>query len=272
MIRTDTHLHSSFSSDSDTPIEDMVRRAIDLGLTTICFTEHFDMDFPDTPSHLDFQLDFDTYFDTLDNLKSRYEDRIEILSGVEFGIQPSLGDRPDGVYAEYADRIDFVINSCHLVKRLDPYHAEYFETYPGMEGMRLYFEEILANLKIFHNWHSAGHLDYAYRYMPEPVPEFSYRDYGDILDAILEYIIKKDAALEINTAGLKYGLAWPNPHIDILKRYREIGGRLITIGSDGHIPEHMAYDFDKVPGILEEAGFREYVVYRKGVPCEISLS
>ena len=133
------------------------------------------------------------------------------------------------------------------------------------------FETLYENLLAFDHYQTAGHLDYAARYIKKPVPEFHYEDYEDILDAILLHLIKKDKALEVNTSGLKAGLAWPNPHLEILKRYHDLGGRRLTIGSDAHQPEHMAYDFHILPDYLRQAGFDRYEIYRKQQAFEILL-
>ena len=95
---------------------------------------------------------------------------------------------------------------------------------------------------------------------------FFYDHFTDVLDEILIEIIERNRALEVNTAGLKYGLDWPNPDISILRRSRELGGELITIGSDAHQPEHMAWEFDHVPAILHRAGFHHYVVFKGKKP------
>ena len=263
MIYTDFHLHTSFSSDSTAPMESMVLQGIALGLKTICFTEHYDPDFPSIPSGMDFSLDFDAYYEETRRLAEKYADRIEILHGIELGVQPHLGRELDAFYKQYGSRYDFIINSCHLVERMDPYYPEFFHTYGPRDGMILYYETLYKNLLCFNSYQAAGHLDYACRYIPKPVPVFRYEDYRDILDAILTLIIEKDKALEVNTAGLKAGLDWPNPHMEILKRYKALGGTRITIGSDGHRPEHMAYDFAGLPSILKEAGFDHYEIYRK---------
>ena len=218
MIICDTHLHTSFSSDSQAPMEDMIKEAIHLGLKTICFTEHYDADFPEIESGLDFSLDFDAYYCKWKELSEKYRDRIEVLHGIEMGVQPHLGPELDAFYENYGGRYDYIIHSTHLVDRLDPYERKYFDSYGAKEGLGRYFEETYENLKVFDHYQSAGHLDYAARYMSKPCPEFSYRDYGDLLDAILTHIISRDKALEVNTSGLKAGLDWPNPHMEILKR------------------------------------------------------
>ena len=93
----------------------------------------------------------------------------------------------------------------------------------------------------------------------------------DIIDEILRILIQSGRGIEINTAGLKYGLGHPNPHERILKRYRELGGELLSVGSDAHRPEHLAYEFDKVPELLLSCGFRYYTEYRQRKPEQITL-
>lgn len=271
MLISDTHLHTSFSSDSTAPMESMIRQGVNLGLKTICFTEHYDPDFPVTEDGLDFSLDFDAYHSTWLMLKEKYASQIEVLHGIELGVQPWLGPVLTDFYEKYGGRYDFIISSCHLVDRIDPYDAIYFKTFGPKKGLRKYFETIYENLQCFDKYQTVGHLDYVARYMPEPRPKFHYEAYADILDPILLFIIKGGKALEVNTAGLRAGLPWPNPHMDILKRYRELGGTKITIGSDAHRPEHMAYGFAGLWKILKEAGFDYYELYRRQKAQEYRL-
>ena len=84
-------------------------------------------------------------------------------------------------------------------------------------------------------------------------------------------LIRHEKCLEVNTAGLKYGLGHPNPEESVLRRYRELGGTLITIGSDAHRPEHIAYDFEKAEDILRSLGFQSYTIFRQRKPVQISL-
>lgn len=271
MIRSDCHLHSSFSSDSDTPMEHMVLRGIKLGLTSMCMTEHLDYDYPPNEEGLDFLLDFDSYYKEYLRLKDKYQDKIELLFGIELGLMPHLDARYQKVTDSYD--FDFVIGSSHLVDGMDPYEPEYFQKYDSRQGVRRYFESIYENITGCRHvdYQVYGHLDYVIRYAPDKNTFFHFADYQDILDEILIALIKSEKGIEVNTAGLKYGLGQPNPHIDILKRYRELGGSILTIGSDGHKPEHMAYDFHKLPAILKEAGFDHYTLFRKRKPYEIPI-
>ena len=181
-------------------------------------------------------------------------------------MQPHLGQTLANFYKKYGNDFDFIINSCHIVNGTDPYYGTYFKEMGATRGLMNYFETILANLKVFPHYQSVGHLDYVCRYLPESSQTFFYDHFTDVLDEILIEIIERNRALEVNTAGLKYGLDWPNPDISILRRYRELGGELITIGSDAHQPEHMAWEFDHVPAILHRAGFHHYVVFKGKKP------
>ena len=263
----DMHMHTDFSGDSTATPESMVEEAIRIGLPGICFTDHLDWDYPED---IDFDLDMPTYMRKIHELQEKYRGQIEILFGVELGIQPHLADRLTELTAAYP--LDFVIGSSHLVHNKDPYYPKYYQGRPEEEAYREYFESIYENLSLsFTDFDSYGHLDYTVRYGPNKNQFYTYEKYADILDAILEKLIKMEIAMEVNTAGFKYGLGHPNPTEDVIKRYRQLGGELITIGADGHKPEHIAYDFHKIPELLKSCGFDSYTIFKKRQPVFIKL-
>ena len=96
-------------------------------------------------------------------------------------------------------------------------------------------------------------------------------DYYDYIDTALRMLIEKGKGIEINTASLKYGLKYPNPCPDILKRYRELGGEIITTGSDAHQTEYVAHRFDVIEDMLKGAGFGYYTVFERRKPVFIKL-
>lgn len=266
-MRADFHLHSSFSGDADVPMEDMVKRGIQLGLHTMCFTEHMDMELQ--AGNINFEVDTRAYQKELYRLKDKYEKDIELLFGIELGLQPHLGKRE----REYLDAypFDFVIGSSHVVDGVDPYYPEFFEGHTQEECYRAYFQSIIDNLESFSDVDTYGHLDYIVRYGPDKIKGYSYEKYSDILDSVLKELIEKGIGLEVNSAGYKYGLRQPNPHPDIIKRYQKLGGEIITIGSDAHKTEHIAYDFNNCIHILKECGFRYYTEFRKRKPKFVLL-
>ena len=139
------------------------------------------------------------------------------------------------------------------------------------DGIRRYFEVNVENLSTFDRINTYGHADYAVRYAPHKDEFYIPSEYFDVLDVFLKKLVEKGIALEFNTSGLKYGLKQANPHIDIIRRYKELGGELVTVGSDGHIPEHMAWEFKKGCELLKEAGFEYYAFFRKQKPEMIHL-
>lgn len=264
-IKADYHVHSEFSGDSQTPMEFMIEKAISLGLTRICFTDHIDYDYP--TQYLDgacpFEFDMDTYFDKIHALQTSYKRDIKILAGVELGIRPYLAPRLNQLVESYP--FDFVIASSHLIGGYDPYFPDYWESIlnNGDTGIRQYFDSIIENIEAFTNFDVYGHLDYIVRYIPNN--NFSYEPikYQEQIDRLLNAIIKAGRGIEVNTAGLKYGLPFAHPKEEILKRFFELGGKYITIGSDGHRPEHLGYDFKKEGSVLEELGITRYAVFEQ---------
>ncbi len=265
-IKADYHLHSSFSGDSTTPMEEMILKGITLGLDTMCFTEHMDMDYIYNKSEDSgiFELNTDSYLYELLGLKDKYADKIRVLFGVELGLQPHL-KRELAVYAKSYD-FDFIIASSHLCNRKDPYYPSFFEGRPDEEAYREYFSSILDNLKAFNNFDVYGHLDYVVRYGKTKDADYSYNKYKDILDNILEFLLEKEKGLEINTGAIRHGLRELNPCTDIIKRYRQLGGEIITIGSDAHTPDFLANGFDRAAEILSECGFKYYTTFEKRMP------
>lgn len=270
----DTHLHSEFSGDSTADPKDQVEAAIKLGLDGICFTEHHDPDYPKDPEGNDvcwIQKDFQGYRERILKLKYEYIDRIEILWGVELGLQPHLSAEFKRLTRELP--FDFVIGSSHLAHGRDVYFPDYFEGRSEEEAYTEYFVSILENLSAIDPeiYDSYGHLDYVVRYGPNKNRNYSYRKYADLIDEILRKLIWLGKALEVNTAGFKYGLKHPHPTEDVIRRYRELGGEMITIGADAHKPEHIAYDFGRLPELLRSCGFRYYTVFRNRDPEFLSL-
>lgn len=268
MITADYHVHSNFSSDSKASMESMIEQAITLGFERICFTDHMDYDFPKQYG-LPFEFDVADYFKKLNELKETYQGKIKILCGIECGLRPYLAERFHALITSHP--FDFVICSSHLIDDLDPYHKDFWEGRSKEEGLRLYFDSILANIRAYDDFDVYGHLDYVIRYVPNHDTSYDYEDYKEEIDKILTLLIQKGKGIEINTAGYKYGLNMPHPHSEIIKRYVALGGRILTIGSDGHMPEHLAYDFETARELLLSLGITEYTVFENRKPIFLPL-
>ena len=272
MIQADMHMHTWFSTDSEACPRDMADEAVRKGLKTICFTDHFDKD--DLEWGEEGIFDVDAYFVEMQKLQEEYAGKLNIRIGIELGLRTYLKDYYEELTKKYP--FDFVIGSVHNVPYkkdaegnilyTDPAAEKLFTDRTDKEAYRLMMETTLENVRTSDCFQTLGHLDYVVRYGKSREKEYSYTDYEDIIDEILKLLIEKEKGLEVNSAGLKYGLPFAHPHPDVLKRYRELGGEIITIGDDAHKPEHIAYDFAKAEEILKSCGFKYYTEFFEQKP------
>lgn len=272
MIQADMHMHTWFSTDSEACPCDMADEAVRKGLKTICFTDHFDKD--DLEWGEEGIFDVDAYFVEMQKLQEEYAGKLNIRIGIELGLRTYLKDYYEELTKKHP--FDFVIGSVHNVPYkkdaegnilyTDPAAEKLFTDRTDKEAYRLMMETTLENVRTSDCFQTLGHLDYVVRYGKSREKEYLYTDYADIIDEILKLLIEKEKGLEVNSAGLKYGLPFAHPHPDVLKRYRELGGEIITIGADAHKPEHIAYDFAKAEEILKSCGFKYYTEFFEQKP------
>jgi len=265
----DCHVHSHFSLDSELDPITACEVAIKAGLEGIAFTDHMDYDFPNIDPNLN--IDFDTYSRYMDNLKAKYKARLKVLKGVEVGIQPHVIEDSLQLVKKYD--FDYVLASVHILDGIDPYYKDscYYKDKTKLQAYSRYFEEILFMVTHFDDFDVAGHFDYIIRYAPYDDRSFRYDDHRDLLDSIFKELIYKGRGFEINTGSYRErssGIAGPDkkaPEYDIalLKRFRELGGEIVCLGSDSHSPEYIGYKFSYFSGLLLEAGFK-YVTHFEG--------
>ncbi|MDE6627066.1 MAG: histidinol-phosphatase HisJ family protein [Lachnospiraceae bacterium] len=263
MIATDMHVHSSFSSDSAENPEAIISTAISKGFSYAYFTDHHDMDFPVSPDNpeMDFQLDFDSYFEKLLDLREQYKGIIEVRIGVEQGICPETAPAIAALSNRYP--FDFIIGSSHLtsLNNGDPYYPQYYHGKTNTEAYREYFASEAENVRLTDGFDVYGHLDYAVRYCPDASSIYNFKDYQDIFEVLLKRLIERGKGIEINTSGIEK-IGYPHPHIEALKLYKELGGEIITIGSDAHKKENIGFGFDTAEKLLQDLGFKYYTVFK----------
>ena len=265
-MRADVHMHCGFSNDSETRPEDMVESAIAKGLSVICFTDHYDKDNLDWGDEAIF--DVESYFQKMIELQEEYRDQIYIRIGAEIGMQPYLAEYYQDFMAQHP--FDFVIGSVHSVLEHDV-ALDFFQKHSDPEGYKIYFEEMLQDVQKIKSYDVLGHLDYIVRYSNQGSKGFDLNDYMDIIEEILKQVIVHGKGIEMNMSGLKYGLGAPHPQPEIIKRYRELGGEIITVGADGHIPEHIAYDYHLADDILKSCGFKYYTEFKGRKPLFVKI-
>ncbi|GKV54722.1 phosphatase [Sporosarcina sp. NCCP-2222] len=254
----DYHMHSSFSGDCNIDMEEMVKGAIRQGLTEICFTDHVDYDYPDDSIVFDF--DKKLYASRIQQLREKYEGQIRIKKGVEIGVQPHILQQCGEMVKE--EGFDFVICSLHTVARKGLHYGELFEGRSVDEASAIYYEELLHCVKHFDSYSLLGHIDLIKRYAKEKASS----DFHDVLRQIFEVIIPAGKGIELNTSGVRYGLDCGLPSEDVLKLYKQCGGEIITLGSDAHKPEDIAFQFKESADLLRSIGFRYLTTFEQMKP------
>lgn len=253
----DYHVHTSFSGDCNASMEQMIEKAIQLGLKEIAFTDHVDFDYPDPSFEA---IDYDVYIKVFDRLKKQYQKQINLVLGVEVGYQMHVKDQIEKLLASYP--FDFVICSTHMADRLDFYTGDFFKEKNQNEAYLRYFENVLESVQQFKNYDVYGHLDFIVRYGSFSQKALSYLDYKDIIDEILKKIIANGSGIEINTSGYRYKLNQLHPQAEIVKRYFELGGEIITVGSDAHRAEDLCSHFSTAYTLLKELGIKYIATFK----------
>jgi len=245
-------------------METVCERAIEAGLKEIAFTDHIDMDWPD-PTIPPFDIKtLDQYFEDLNKIKEKYEGWLTIKKGIELGLQPHILEQCTSIIQSYP--FDFVIASVHLVNGVDPYLGEYYSGRTKEEAYRLYYQEILDLIGSFNEFDVLGHLDYIKRYSPYPAEDDDHLLCSKLVDDIILTLVNKGKGLEVNTSGYRHTSNAPMPHMDIIRRYRQLGGNIITLGSDAHRPEHIAFEFDRAVNEIKKSGISHLTAFTGRVP------
>lgn len=268
----DTHLHSENSHDGKFSVLDIAKTAVEKGLSGITVTDHFDSE------EYNSKDDFKHIYKSLEDIKNaqgKYD--LEITSGIELG---------DWMYAKEFGNLcletcefDFVLASLHS-RATGRRAVKGFKNFKSFANTT--FEEDVAFLDLFFknlkytaenaDYDAIAHLTYPLRYINGMAGKnITLADYESNIEEILKIVIKREKAIEINTSGLKNALNDTMPYESIIKKYYDMGGRLITLGSDAHTPKNLALGFDKVIKMLKDIGFENYHMYKSRKPVPISI-
>lgn len=268
----DLHLHSKFSSDSESNPEEIVLNAADMGLSGICFTDHNDFNYFSPDGKSVFDLDQESYYEYLSGLKEKNKDKLDILIGIEQGLTPGAADLIENFDKE--NKYDFIIGSTHVVDGIDPYYIDFWSEREPKERIRRYFENVYDSVCNISNFDVYGHLDYIVRYVPgnHTRGQIGIMLPYDLIREILKTLIEKGKGIEINTAGAwKSNIGDYNPNTSILKMYKDLGGEIITVGADSHKAGDVGRLVKEANGLLIETGFKYSTVFRNRKPEFITL-
>lgn len=260
-MRADLHTHSLYSFDGDpsATVAAMCEAAIAAGLTHLAITDHCDID-----GELDGiyrPLDRDAAFAAITEAKKIYADRLTLLAGLELG---QAHHRPEAARAVLERHpYDIVLGSLH---NLEGERDFYFFDFKSMtsDAIAAYFDRVLAEYDAmldFPGIQVLTHITYVHRYVRRAGKELDFIPFIPRITALFEKLIVKGIALELNTSTIgPDGKGEPMPTKELLALYRRCGGRLVSLGSDGHAPDAVARHFDHAARILTECGFTELAV------------
>ncbi|MCI8325285.1 MAG: histidinol-phosphatase HisJ family protein [Clostridia bacterium] len=251
MIAADCHSHCEHSHDSSTPARVMLDGAIAKGAGYLALTDHCDRDCQLIDGFQWVrQIDLDAHFSSLERLKDEYKGKIELGIGLEMGYYAPA----DALYSDITGKYhtDVLINSVHMVGAQDCYDRSYFDC-GRAEAYGEYLRAVAASVQAPYDYDIIGHIGYVARKSPYEDRALKYGEFPDMIDSILKSIIDKGKALEVNGRGTDTPFI---PESDIVRRYRELGGELITFGSDAHNPDWLLINYDKVVEALKAMGFK----------------
>lgn len=261
----DLHVHSCFSFDGTASPEEICRSARKKGVGILALTDHCDM--TDGPEGIS------AYLAREQELKEAWAalDRtgLQLLYGVELGNPHEYPGRTEAFLAER--KFDFILGSVHfLPDGSDIYLLPYRDREEIDEMFRLHFLS-MQKLAAYGGFDSLAHMDYPVRKLQGKIPGTGMLAYRKLMEPVLELLVQKNIALEINTRGTYDWQKRVGPEDWVLQCYRRMGGRYVTIGSDAHVPGSVGAGFAEAAAALKRTGFDSYTVYKDRCPIQIPL-
>lgn len=285
MNLTDCHTHTGFSVDSEADINKMIEKAISLGLSAYAVTDHCECNRWYPESHYkdedwykfyDFGKDFENSVSAVTELKEKYKDKINLICGVELG-QATHNSETLEIAEKVANdnRLDFIIGSMHQLPKTEDFCFLNYDDYSEYDIKQLlekYFSEI-NKLCDWGKFDVLGHLTYNLRYMYNAFGydiDISHWDF--IIEDSFKKLVSKGKGIEINTSGLRQSYGQTFPNLKYIKMFRQLGGELITVGSDAHTVEDLGTGIEKGTSLALDAGFDYICYFRQHKPVLIKIN
>ncbi len=265
MALYDQHLHTWFSVDSQSDPAENVRRAVELGMAGVTFTDHFDSHPTEWPLC---RYDYEAIASAVRDLQARFGDRLFIGHGIEICYQPEQMDKILGFLDSH--RFDLVLLSVHWFKGKALHERDHWAGLDAATGTRQYLEAVLDAARFvldlkrrgLRPFDVLGHLDLVKRYTQRYFEQFDVRSCAELVDEILRTCIEADLVPEVNLSTLRQSLPEPCPADWVVVRYAELGGRAMTLGSDAHRPEHVALGIAEAADRLKQQGIESLAVFK----------
>lgn len=269
---SDSHTHSSNSFDAENTVDELCQRAVELGLYALTITDHCEANFYDDPQHSefgDFSKRIAQSVNDIAQAKKKYEGKLKLLCGLELG-EPMQNLSAAARALRLAD-FDFVLASVHNIKgEQDFYWLDYHKDTVD-DLLRRYFSEVLQTAR-WNHFDSLAHLTYPLRYIKKKLGlDMDTGRFKDQTDLILRTLAVNGKALEVNSSGLRQEIGKTLPDKQVIMRFKELGGKYVTVGSDAHRCKDLAGGVKEACALLRDCGFTHYTVYEKHKPVLIEL-
>ena len=266
MLKADYHVHS-ISPDAGVPMEKMCKSAIKKGLEEIAFTDHYEFYAHGIVTEHFHEEYLRQYWRSLERCREKFEGQLVIRQGLEIGQMHLCPEKALKIICAYP--FDFIIGSLHKIENIDVSQMEYTEkTMPRIA--EAYYRHLLR-LSEVGEFDCLGHLDLIKRHSAKNgLPDY-YDRYEKEITRILKNLIARGKGMEINTSGIRQEAGESMPSLKTVKLFADLGGTMVTVGSDAHKPEDVAADFHEAEKLLKEAGIREVTGFkrRRAFPVKI---
>ena len=279
---TDCHTHTQFSVDSEADIEKCIGRAIELGLAAYAITDHCECNrwyskehYPDetTYQYFDFGRDFENSLSAVTRLKEKYSGRLNLICGVEMGQATHNYEIAEKIVSD--KRLDFVLASMHQLPKTEDFCFIDYSEY-DLDGIyalaQRYFEEI-HKLCVWGKFDVLAHLTYFMRYLKcKAKIDIDISRFDDIIAESFRLLAENGKGLEINTSGIRQGFGDTFPNLKYVSLFYDMGGEIISIGSDSHTVEDIGADVAFGVETARAAGFTRIAYYKERNPFFIDIN
>lgn len=256
-LLADYHVHTCCSDDSECPMEEMVMQALIVGLDEMAFTDHVDYGVKTEQN-----CDYRRYTGEITRLREKYRGRLTLRKGIEFGVQAHTIELFRRDFAQQA--FDFVILSNHQIGDKEFWNGAFQQGRTQEEIHTGYYQALYEVICRYTGYSVLGHLDLIKRY--DPYGEYPDEKVLPLVEKILRRVIADGKGIEVNTSCFRYGLPDWTPSRRILELYRDLGGKIITIGSDAHRSADLADHIPQAQRMLKELGFQSICTFEKMNP------
>ncbi len=264
MICFDSHTHSQYSFDTENnySVDTMCRNALSRGITHLAITDHYDINA--VVDGIYSSPEFDSRMKEIYAAREKYKGKLIISSGIELGSAVQYPERAKELLQKYS--FDTVLASVHYMRGHNDFYYwdmtnENEESF--QKAFLLYLKDIKDTLHL-DGFHVLAHLTYPIRYFAAAGKRYPIDFAKEQLCEILKTVISKNILLEVNSSGFHQGLDSPLPDSYVLELYKQLGGKLISAGSDAHCPEDIGRDYGKCEKYLKASGFDEIHFYSAG--------